>query len=75
MKVDDGVFGEAWAASHASDKKTALVEQLDRAFADPDRSGRTPDQIAKLKGWTPAGMSFDIAVAPKARARKARKAA
>lgn len=70
------VLGEGWSQSHASDKKALLVEQLDRAFSNPDKSGRTPDQIEKLKRWLPAGMSFDIAAAPKsAKARKAKKAA
>ena len=41
-----------------------------------EKSGRTQDQILKLKSWLPQGMSFDIASAPKpAKARKARKAA
>jgi ParB family chromosome partitioning protein len=70
------VLGEGWSQSHAGDKKTLLVDQLDRAFADPDKSGRTPEQIEKLKRWLPAGMSFDIAAEPKpAKAKKARKAA
>lgn len=70
------VLGEAWARSHGTDKKALLVDQLDRAFSNPDKSGRTPDQIEKLKRWLPAGMSFDIATAPiPAKARKARKAA
>jgi len=69
-------LGEAWANSRASDKKTSLVDQLDRAFSTPEKSGRTPDQIEKLKHWLPAGMSFDIAAAPKpAKAKKTRKAA
>jgi ParB family chromosome partitioning protein len=70
------VLGEAWAQSHGTDKKALLVDQLDRAFSNPDKSGRTPDQIEKLKRWLPAGMSFDIATAPiPAKSRKARKAA
>ena len=70
------VFGEAWAGSHGTDKKALLADQLDRAFSDPEKSGRTPAQVEKLKSWLPAGMSFDIATAPKpAKAKKARKAA
>jgi hypothetical protein len=70
------VLGEPWAQSHVNDKKSLLVDQLDRAFSNPEKSGRTPEQIAKLKSWLPQGMSFDIATAAKpAKAKKARKAA
>ena len=69
-------LGSSWAQSHCNDKKSLLVDQLDRAFSNPEKSGRTPDQIEKLKSWLPQGMSFDIAAAPKpAKAKKARKAA
>ena len=76
LTVSRDVLGEPWAQTHGSDKKTLLVDQLDRAFSNPDKSGRTPDQIGKLKSWLPAGMSFDIPSAPvPAKAKKARKAA
>lgn len=69
-------LGETWALSSLSQKKALLVDQIDRAFADPDRYGRTPDQQQALKNWLPAGMDFHIAPAPKpAKAKKARKAA
>ncbi len=69
-------LGEQWAQARASDKKAELVEQLDRAFADPAKYGRTPAQVEKLKSWLPAGMAFAVAAAPQpAKARKARKAA
>ena len=69
-------LGEAWAQSDCNDKKALLVDQLDRAFSDPAKSGRTPEQIEKLKSWLPAGMAFDIHPFPKpAKAKKARKAA
>ena len=69
-------LGEAWAESRAGDKKASLVEQLDRAFSDPDKHGRTPEQVEKLKSWLPAGMGFGIAQAPaRAKSKKARKAA
>jgi ParB family chromosome partitioning protein len=76
LAISRDVFGEPWAQSHANDKKVLLVDQLDRAFCAPDQSGRTPDQIGKLKRWLPEGMSFDRAEAPKpAKGKKARKAA
>lgn len=70
------VLGDAWAQSRTSDKKVLLVDQLHRAFADPEKSGRTPDQIEKLKTWLPAGMPLAIAITPKqAKSKKAKKAA
>jgi ParB family transcriptional regulator, chromosome partitioning protein len=69
-------LGDTWAGSRGSEKKSSLAEQLERAFADPARYGRTPEQVEKLKTWLPAGMALAIAPAPKpARAKKAKKAA
>jgi ParB family chromosome partitioning protein len=76
LAIGRETLGEQWAQSRASDKKASLVEQLDRAFADPAKYGRTPEQVEKLKNWLPAGMAFGIAQAPKpAKSKKARKAA
>jgi len=69
-------LGETWAGSRTGDKKASLVDQLDRAFADPAKFGRTPEQVEKLKHWLPAGMalSFHLAAKP-TKGKKARKAA
>lgn len=76
LAVSREVLGEPWAQCHGSDKKSHLVDQLDRAFSSPEKSGRTPDQIGKLKSWLPQGMPFGIAAAPEpAKAKKATKAA
>ena len=76
LAVSREVLGEPWAQCHSNDKKALLVDQLDRAFSNPEKSGRTPEQVEKLKSWLPQGMSFDIATSPKpAKAKKARKAA
>ena len=76
LAVSRDILGEPWAQCHSNDKKALLVDQLDRAFTNPEKSGRTPEQIAKLKSWLPQGMSFDISPAQKpAKAKKARKAA
>jgi ParB family chromosome partitioning protein len=70
------MLGNQWAQSHLSDKKAELVDQLDRAFADPAKHGRTPEQLEKLKSWLPTGMAFATAPTPKpAKTAKARKAA
>jgi ParB family chromosome partitioning protein len=52
------VLGDAWAQSRWKDKKGELADQLDRAFAAPDKDGRAPEQAEKLKSWLPAGMAF-----------------
>jgi len=69
-------LGETWAGSRASDKKASLVDQLDRAFADPAKFGRTPEQVEKLKHWLPVGMALSFHLAAKTtKGKKARKAA
>jgi len=76
LGISREVLGEAWSQSRAGEKKASLVDQLDRAFSDPEKHGRTPDQVEKLKSWLPTGMAFGIAECPKpAKAKKARKAA
>jgi ParB family chromosome partitioning protein len=76
LSIGREVLGEQWAQSRGGEKKALLVDQLDRAFANPAKSGRTPEQIARLKNWLPQGMAFDLAAAPKpATTKKVRKAA
>ena len=76
LAVARDTIGEAWANSRASEKKALLVDQLDRAFADPAKYGRTPEQVDRLKSWLPTGMAFGSIPTPKpAKAKKARKAA
>lgn len=75
LAVGREVLGEAWSQSRSAEKKAALVSQLHRAFADPDKSGRTPEQIEKLKSWLPAYMTFAVETPKPAKAKKARKAA
>ena len=76
LAVARETVGEAWANSRVSEKKASLVDQLDRAFADPAKYGRTPEQVDKLKSWLPAGMSFGSIPAPKlAKVKKSKNAA
>jgi ParB family chromosome partitioning protein len=76
LAVGRATLGEAWSQSRASDKKTSLVDQLDRAFSNPEKSGRTPEQVERLKTWLPAGMALSVATTPKpAKTRKMKKAA
>lgn len=75
LAIARDTLGEAWAQSRFGEKKAALVDQLDRAFGDPEGQGRTPEQAGRLKRWLPAGMAFGLTAAKPARAKKARKAA
>jgi ParB family chromosome partitioning protein len=76
LAIGREVLGDLWAQSNYTVKKALLVDQLNRAFADPEMPGRTPEQIERLKNWLPEGMSFDITATVKpAKAKKARKAA
>lgn len=75
LAIRTEVLGSAWGKAYQDDKKGTLVEQLHRAFADPDASGRRPEQVEKLKSWLPACMTFTVNLPKPAKAKKARKAA
>lgn len=62
LVIGRDVLGESWSQSRVKDKKALLVGQLHRAFANPEKSGRAPEQIGRLKHWLPAGMGFGIPV-------------
>jgi ParB family chromosome partitioning protein len=71
------VLGDEWAQLRHSDKKAHLADQLGRAFAEPEKHARTPEQLEKLTRWLPEGMAFTAAATvkqPKAK-KNARKAA
>jgi ParB family chromosome partitioning protein len=55
------LLGDAWAHSRWKARKADLVEELDRAFADPGKAGRSADQAERLKCWLPQGMAFALA--------------
>jgi ParB family chromosome partitioning protein len=71
------ILGESWAQSRHRDKKSELAAQLERAFAAPEKYGRTPEQLEKLTHWLPGGMAFTATAAekPKAKKKTVRKAA
>jgi ParB family transcriptional regulator, chromosome partitioning protein len=76
LAISRNVLGEAWSQSRSGDKKSIVADQLHRAFSEPEKQGRTPQQAERLKSWLPAGMSFEIEHSPKQpKAKKARKAA
>ena len=65
------ILGDQWAQARHRDKKGELAAQLERAFAAPEKYGRTPQQLEKLTHWLPDGMAFAAAATPKKNARKA----
>ena len=71
LAIGREVFGDGWSHSRAADKKASLVGQLHRALADPDKPGRTPQQVERLKSWLPAGMGFDMPAAEQAKPAQA----
>lgn len=75
LAIGSEVLGEPWTQSRAKDKKSSLVGELHRAFADPEKSGRAPEQIEKLKHWLPACMGFAAQAPQPMKAKKAKKAA
>ncbi len=76
LAISREVLGETWARSSSDEKKSLLIEQLHRAFADPAKYGQTEEQAEKLKTWLPAGMAFGAVPTPKpAKSKKAGKAA
>ena len=52
------VLGDAWAERHARDKKAALGQALEAAFAAGAElvDGVTPETRARAAGWLPPGM-------------------
>lgn len=77
LALGRNLLGEQWAQSRGKDKKGELAAQLERAFADPEKHVRTPQQLEKLTHWLPDGMAFTATAGekPKSKKKTARKAA
>jgi ParB family chromosome partitioning protein len=76
LAIGREVLGDTWTVASSKEKKSLLVDQLDRAFADAANPDRAPEQAERLKSWLPAGMGFAAPSTPKpAKTKKARKAA
>jgi ParB family transcriptional regulator, chromosome partitioning protein len=70
LALSRDILGEQWAQSRSKDKKGELAAHLERAFATPEKHGRTPEQIERLSHWLPDGMAFSIPAAPQATEKK-----
>ena len=58
LAIGREVLGDAWAERHARDKKAALGQALEAAFAQGVEpvDGVTPDARARAASWLPPGM-------------------
>lgn len=68
------LFGEQWSQARSRDKKGELAAELERAFTEPERVARSPEQLDALRRWLPEGMAFGEPAAP-AEADDSRRAA
>jgi ParB family chromosome partitioning protein len=75
LAIGREVLGNTWAQASSNQKKSLLVDQLDRAFADAGNPDRPAEQAERLKNWLPAGMAFGAAPPKPAKTKKVRKAA
>ena len=57
LEIGSELLGEAWAAQRRNAKKSALVAELDKAFAEPQRA-LDPDKVRKIASWLPERMEF-----------------
>lgn len=55
LAIGKEIHGDRWAHQRKDAKKTAIVDVLHEAFADPDKHG---DSAERLKTWMPKGMEF-----------------
>jgi ParB family chromosome partitioning protein len=75
LALGKDLLGERWAQARHKDKKSSLAAELERAFADPAKVARTPEQLHRLTNWLPDGMAFAALAAPAKAAKTAKKAA
>ncbi len=64
------LFGDPWVHSRRSEKKGKLVDELHKAFSNPERHPGQPEELQKLKQWLPAGMAFQATAVPTRPARR-----
>ena len=61
LAIAEETLGVEWADTHAGDKKAALAQVMEDAFADGDElpEGVTPEGREAALAWTPAGFVAD----------------
>lgn len=56
LDICRNAFGASWTDARKGDKKSMLADRLEKAFAEPHKHAKTPEQLAFLKTWLPKGM-------------------
>lgn len=61
LAIAEDTLGAEWADAHSGDKKAALAQAMEDAFADADElpEGVTPKGREAALAWTPAGFVAD----------------
>jgi ParB family chromosome partitioning protein len=68
LALGSSIFGESWSQAHGRDKKGELADYLERAFGQPEKYTRSPQQLEQLRNWLPEGMAFGAALPSSAEA-------
>ena len=64
LDICSKAFGTAWTDARKGEKKSALADRLEKAFAEPQKHAKTPEQLAFLKTWLPDGMRISESTKP-----------
>ena len=75
LAIGRETLGEQWSQAWSREKRGELAARLERAFAEPEKHARTPEQCERLNRWLPEGMAFGMLAAAPSEAEEAGKAA
>jgi ParB family chromosome partitioning protein len=64
LSLGSELFGPQWAQARSRDRKGELAAELERAFAEPEKTARGPQQLEALRRWLPDGMAFGACIEP-----------
>jgi ParB family chromosome partitioning protein len=73
--LGEEIFGTDWKLKRNGYKKGQLVDELDAAFRDPDKHGKTDGEKERLKNWLPSGMAFGLTVKEPKKKKRTKKTA
>lgn len=66
LEIGGEIFGPRWAAHRKNSKKAALVAELEKVFAEPEKHAQDSGQLQRIVSWLPEGMAFSPAPEPEA---------
>jgi ParB family chromosome partitioning protein len=61
LEIGRDIFGDTWAQKVSKLKKGQIVNQLDTAFANPEKPEHSHEEAEKLRNWLPEGMALNAA--------------